>query len=97
MSVTILLDIAVKARMVPELKKTLVEMLADTRRFDGCIAVTVIQNADDPGNVVLVQEWQTRKHYETYSNWRASTGMAAAMSEKLSATFSLRYFSRLDV
>jgi quinol monooxygenase YgiN len=97
MDVTILLEVQVKPEKVGALKATLKEMLVDTRAFDGCIGVQAIQDLENPGNIVLVQKWKSRGHYEKYNAWRAKTGAASAAAEKLAATFGLRYFDSVDV
>jgi quinol monooxygenase YgiN len=95
--VHVLLEIQVQPDTVAELKDTLLEMLAETRVHEGCISVQVVQNQDEPGNFVLIQQWQSRRHYEEYNAWRAATGAAGAAGRKLSAAYSTRYFDCVDV
>ena len=97
MSVNVLLEIQVQPANITQLKVMLREMLAETRAHDGCISVQVVQNQDDLGNFVLIQRWQSRAHYEHYNAWRAATGAAQAVSGKLSAIYSTRYFDTVDV
>jgi quinol monooxygenase YgiN len=97
METTVLLEVQVKPEKIDEMKQTLREMLVATRAYDGCIRVDVIHDQDKPGSFILVQKWRTRGHYEKYGAWRAETGMAQSMAEKLQATFSLRYFESVAV
>jgi len=68
------------------------QVLPDTRAYDGCIGVDVYQNQDDTDVVVLVEQWQTRAHYEKYLAWREEMGMLAELVELTEAPPSLRYF-----
>lgn len=97
METTVLLEVQIKPEKIEDMKQTLREMLIATRAFDGCISVEVIHDQDKPGSFILVQKWRTRGHYEKYGAWRAETGMAQSMAEKLQATFSLRYFDSVAV
>jgi quinol monooxygenase YgiN len=96
MEVTILLEIQVAPENVEEVKKIVQEMLPETRLYDGCISLYAIQNLDDPGNVVLVQKWQSREHYERYLAWRAETRVSDAMVARAEVTYNIRYFETLD-
>src|SRR5262249_21574012 len=97
METTVLLEVQIKPEKAEDMRQTLREMLADTRKFDGCVRVDVIQDQDNPGTFILVQKWRTRGHYEKYGAWRAETGMAQSMAAKLQATFSMRYFDSVNV
>lgn len=62
-----------RAEFIVELEKILI----DTRAYDGCLAVTVWTNEEDPDMVWLLEDWQTRAHQEAYLNWRVETGNTA--------------------
>ncbi len=59
--------------------------LAETRSYDGCHSVEVFVDADNPDNVLLVEEWETRGHQEKYMEWRVSTGMIEMIQPILTA------------
>lgn len=96
MEVTILLEMQVAPEHVEEHGKILEEMLPETRRYEGSISLHAIQNLDDPGNVVLIQRWESREHYERYLAWRAETGVSSAMAARASVTYNIKYFQSLD-
>ena len=74
MSVQIIVDCDVKADSLSEMNAFMKDNLADTRAFDGCESLTVQTNVDDPQNMVIVEQWQSREHYENYLGWRTETG-----------------------
>ena len=72
MSVTVLLECAVKPDV--DLIAMMKQMLPDTRAYDGCEGVEVTQNQDDSNNIVLIERWASRDHYEKYVAWRTERG-----------------------
>ena len=96
MEAIILLEIHVAPENVAGLEDVVREMLPETRRHDGCISIMPIRNQADPGNVVLMQRWKTRAHYEKYLKWRADTGVSSAMTARISAKYDIRYFDPVE-
>ncbi len=74
MSVKVILELHLKPEMVDLVKGGLGESLVATRAFEGCEEITVLQHQDEPGTVLILEQWQTRAHYEAYLAWRTETG-----------------------
>jgi quinol monooxygenase YgiN len=91
MSVTVLLDLTAKPGSIDALKEIFVEILPDTRSHDGCEGLEVKINSDDPNNLVIVERWQSRPHYEKYFGWRQETGLIDRLGPVLGAPPSVRY------
>lgn len=91
MSVTVLLDLKAAPGSIGELKKIFVEVLPDTRAYDGCEGLEVKLNQDDGDNLVLLERWQSRPHYEKYFAWRQETGLLDRLGPLLGAPPSVRY------
>ena len=96
MAVTVLLEIQAKPEHVDEIKSTFKEILPDTRAYEGCLGVDVISNQDESTNIVLVEKWETRQHYEKYLGWRQETGFVDRLVALLSAPPSIRYYDKVD-
>ena len=96
MSIKVILEFQSKPGLIEELKSTFENLLGDTRRYDGCIAVQVIINQDNPLNLILLETWASRQHYEKYCGWRNETG-ALKVLRPLSRRPSIRYFDNLDI
>ncbi|MEX1664232.1 putative quinol monooxygenase [Zhongshania arctica] len=97
MSVKVMLEVQSKPECIDDLKATFESTLPDTRSYEGCINLQVIGNQDDPLNIVLLETWETRKHYEKYLTWRAESGSLEALGSMLSKAPSIRYFDELDI
>jgi quinol monooxygenase YgiN len=96
MSVTVLFEIQSNPESIDALKSTLKNILPDTRSYDGCQGVNVVENQDDPCNVVLIQTWASRQHYEKYLAWRSETGAIETLGTMLSKPPSIRYYDDID-
>jgi len=91
MSVTVVLDLNAKPGSMDDMKKLFVEILPDTRKYDGCEGLEVRINSDDPDNMVLIERWQSRPHYEKYFAWRQETGLIDRLGPMLGAPPNIRY------
>ncbi|HUU74012.1 MAG TPA: antibiotic biosynthesis monooxygenase family protein [Burkholderiales bacterium] len=91
MSITVLLDLKAQPGSMDALKQLFVEVLPDTRKYDGCEGLDVRLNQDDGDNLLLIERWQSRKQYEKYFAWRQETGLLDRLGPLLGAPPSLRY------
>jgi quinol monooxygenase YgiN len=96
MSVTVLFEVQSKPESIDDLRSTLKNILPDTRSYDGCLRVKVVGNQDDPCNVVLIQTWASRRHYEKYFAWRTETGAIEALGAMVSQPPTIRYYDDID-
>ena len=96
MSVTVLLEVQAKPENLAELKSTFKNTLPDTRAYEGCQGVDIIGNQDDSCNLVLIQKWDSRQHYEKYLGWRTETGALEALGVMLAQPPSIRYYDNVD-
>jgi quinol monooxygenase YgiN len=74
MTCIVILEVTAKKGAGMQLVETFRALLSDTRNKDGCQGVEVTTNLDNADNLVLVQRWATRKHYENYLAWRQQRG-----------------------
>ena len=91
MSITVLLDLTAKQGSMEDLKKVFVDILPDTRKYEGCEGLDVKINNDEPDNLVIVERWQSRPHYEKYFAWRQETGLIDRLGPLLGAPPNIRY------
>jgi quinol monooxygenase YgiN len=64
-------------------------VLEETRAFDGCLGVTVIQDQADPTHLVAIEEWESPEKDSAYREWRASEGAAVELPPLLAGAPSL--------
>ena len=96
MSCTVLLEVTAQAGKGADLVGVFASILGDTRAFEGCNGVEVVVNEDDADNVVLIESWESRAHYEKYFAWRQERGDLDTLGSFLAAPPNLRYFSTAD-
>ena len=97
MSCQVLLEMRVKEDCVDKLKSWFKSIITDTRDYDGCTSIYVVQNQDDPQNLVIVEQWETRQHYEAYLAWRTERGDMDAVGSMVEGEPSIRYFNYFGV
>ena len=96
MSIKLILDLQVKPEESEGLIKTFKDILVDTRNYEGCIEVELFQNQDNPDNLTLIQEWETRQNYETYFAWREEIGAIESLTATLTTPPNIRYFDHIE-
>ena len=96
MAVTVFLELNAQPAQADALKALFKEILPDTRAYDGCIGVEVVDNQDDKANIVLVESWESRGQYEKYLGWRQETGFVDKLGGFLAGPPSIRYFDKVD-
>jgi heme oxygenase (mycobilin-producing) len=92
MTVTSLLDMRFAADHLEDGPRALLDILADTRAFDGCLGVHVITDVADPAHMVAVEHWESLEHDEAYRAWRAGPG-ASGLRDYLAGPSTLTRFT----
>jgi quinol monooxygenase YgiN len=82
--------------MVDTVKDLFKEILPDTRAYDGCQGVEVVENQDESGNVILIETWDSREKYDKYLGWRVETGLLDRLGPMLDGAPSVSYFDKVD-
>ena len=52
---------------------------------------------DDPSNIVIVENWETRGHYEAYLKWREERGDLDKLGTMLEGAPSIRFYDIVGV
>lgn len=79
-------------KMIDVLRRSLV----DTRARQGCESVTVHQDHDRPGSVLLVERWASREDDAAYRAWRAGDGAVPEMVPLVAGPPRIRYYDDVD-
>ena len=83
MASTAILDLRFKPESLDEAHQVINRILTETRAFDGCLGVTVIEDASDPAHVVAIEEWESLEKDKAYREWRAGDGAATELAALL--------------
>jgi len=91
MSINVILDLKVSTESREELLSILASILPDTRTFKGCQSIVVTHNSDNPINIVLLEQWDTRADHESYVAWRGERGDLEKLGALLTAPPESKY------
>ncbi len=97
MSCQVILEFNVKNESIEAARSWLKRILPDTRSFDGCISIAVVQNQDDPTGLVVLEQWNSRQHYERYLQWRTETGVLNELVSMLAGEPKFRFLDHFGV
>ena len=97
MSILVLREGQIQPDKIIEMKAYLIQTVPETRSYDGCQGVDVYYNMDDTGDMVVLQQWESRDHFDKYQQWREETGVFAKSASMFTGQLSTRYFERTDV
>jgi quinol monooxygenase YgiN len=93
MSVTVTALFPTKSDESDKFHDALASVLPDTRAFDGCIGVSTHRGLDDPSQVLLIEEWESREKYLAYFQWRVETGLLEAIGPMLAGEPVTNFYS----
>jgi len=74
MAVISVLDFRFNPDTVEDALKVVHSILKDTREFEGCERVAVVQDVDDPAHIQFVEHWRSPADDQAYRAWRAGGG-----------------------
>ena len=94
MSVMVTADFFIKPERATEFLELLRHALPATRSYPGSENLDTFVDEDDPGHVMLVEQWTDRASHERYVAWRTEQGMPDALAEFSRAPWQTRYFDQ---
>jgi quinol monooxygenase YgiN len=77
---------------VDDVVAILTQALPDSLAHDGCEAIHLRRDQDDPTRIVSFTQWATRQHYGEYLAWRTETGLTDEVADMLTEPMSIEYF-----
>lgn len=98
MSVFVTAGFFIKPDRVDELLQILQGALPDTRAFEGCERIDTFVDQDEPGHILLIEQWTERAAHQKYLGWRQDQGMFELLADFITAPPQFQYFDpRADV
>jgi quinol monooxygenase YgiN len=91
MTCQVLLEFKLKPGNRDKLVAWMRKILPDTRSYEGCVGLHLTQNQDDRDSFIVVEQWDSRAHYEKYFQWRSESGILAELADMLDGAPSIRY------
>ncbi len=76
------------------LTEFLSEILPGTRDYNGCQSADVTPLGATPGQVLLVERWDSKQSFESYLNWRVDRGDFGKLRKQLSTDPTITHFQK---
>lgn len=92
MGVFVVLELKLQPGTREQAKKEAAAILPDTRKFAGYVSLNLLESTDEPDVLMIVEQWESRAHYQAYFNWRMESGTMAGIGALLAAPPAPRYF-----
>lgn len=73
-SVRVILELNIKPELAEQVKAGFKDTLVDTRAFDGCEEISVVQDQENASRFLILEQWDSRESYEAYLKWRTDRG-----------------------
>ena len=61
----------------------LIEILGESLEWEGCEAIRIVRDQDNPDHVAGFTRWAQRQDFESYLAWRTARGFTATFEEML--------------
>ncbi|HZZ48815.1 MAG TPA: antibiotic biosynthesis monooxygenase family protein [Pseudonocardia sp.] len=97
MTCQVILELTAKDGTYDELRKMFIDIISDTRSYEGCVSVDFVRNQDEPNQMVILEKWDSRKSYEAYFAWRTETGVLEQLGKLADGAPQLRFFDAMGV
>ncbi len=92
MTPQVILEFRARDGCIDKVRDRLRSVLPDTRGFKGCVTRHVVQNQDDPAQILFVEQWDTRADYEAYLAWRGKRGDMEIVGAMMAGPPTTRFF-----
>ncbi len=98
MAITAFFEIRVRPETLDQgVHAELHKILSDTRAFEGCLAVEVLIDSEDPTHIVAVEKWESEEHDTAYRAWRAGEGKTNLAASLASPPILTKFSSADDI
>lgn len=73
----------------------LIEILGESLEWEGCEAIRIVRDQDDPDHVAGFTQWTKRQDFESYLAWRTDRGFTATFEAMLTQPFVIHFYDEL--
>jgi len=73
----------------------LLEILGESLEHEGCEAIRIIRDQDDPDHVAGLTQWTERHNYVDYLAWRTERGFTDTFEAMLTQPLVISYYDQL--
>jgi len=97
MSVLVIGEVHVAPDRMDEFKTYLLEILPDSRAYDGFERIELYEDTEDEGSIIFVEHLESRAHHEKYIAWRTETGVMEKLGAMFVGDVRIRYFRNIGL
>ena len=83
--VTITFSMKLKPEAAGAVKGALPDMIKDTAKRPGFRRISIVENKEDPNELLFVEVWESEKAYNDYIAWRTDRGDMDQVAATLAA------------
>ena len=94
---TVIVDMAFTDEGLGEFLANVRAALPDTRKFPGCLSMTVLRDQNDLKRISFFEQWTSRAQYDAYLKWREGQGLIEALHQQCASPPIWRYFDTMDM
>jgi quinol monooxygenase YgiN len=95
MSTHVVNELHAKPGRGEDVANLLIEILGGSLQWEGCEAIRIVRDQDNPDHVAGFTQWTQRQDFESYLAWRTTCGFTATFEEMLTQPFVIHYYDEL--
>jgi quinol monooxygenase YgiN len=93
MAIYVTLEIQFKPGLAAQILEGFKKDLQDTRKYNGCQGIELLQDSDNPDHILLYEHWDSKEHQLKYWQWRLDSGTMNKMGDLLAAPPVFKYYN----
>jgi quinol monooxygenase YgiN len=95
MSTQVVTEFNAKPGRGDDVEKLLVEILGESLKHEGCEAIRIAHDQDNPDHVAGFTQWTERHNYEDYLAWRTARGFTDTFEAMLTEPLVIHYYDEV--
>jgi quinol monooxygenase YgiN len=95
MSTNVVTRLHAKPGRGDDVESLLLEILGESLKHEGCEAIRITRDQDNPDHVVAFTLWTERHHYEDYLAWRTARGFTGTFEAMLTEPLVINYYDEV--
>jgi quinol monooxygenase YgiN len=95
MSTHVVSELHAKVGRGDDVANLLIEIPGESLQWDGCEAIRIVRDQDNPDHVAGFTQWTQRQDYESYLAWRTARGFTATFEAMLTQPLVIHYYDEL--
>jgi quinol monooxygenase YgiN len=95
MSTHVVTELNAKPGRGDDVERLLVEILGESLEHEGCEAIRIARDQDNPDHVAGFTQWTERHNYEDYLAWRTARGFTDTFEAMLTEPLVIHHYEEV--